>query len=208
MYFVKTPAIIKFFYPNVIWNIKGKEKTIFLTFDDGPDKEVTPAILDILQTFDAKATFFCVGRMAVKHPELVEKIKNMGHSIGNHTYHHTRGIHKNTNEFIHDIERCNDNIQSKFFRPPYGKITFSQIKRLKSKYNIILWSLLPGDFDRGITKEKCLERALKYTKGGSIIVFHNNVQSKEKVLFVLPEFLDRFSKLGYTFEPLKEEMFH
>ena len=207
MYFVKTPGIIKIFYQNVIFDIKGKEKTIYLTFDDGPDIDVTPDVLEILQKFNAKATFFCVGNKAVNHPELLEKIREMGHSIGNHSYSHIRGNYVKANVFYDDIEKCDMIINSKLFRPPYGKITRNQIEKLRSKYYIILWSVIPGDFDNKVSKEKCLDRSVKYTKGGSIIVFHNNLKAKEKVLYVLPQYLEHFSKLGYTFEALSEQLF-
>ena len=207
MYFVKTPAISTLFYRNVVFNIKGREKSIFLTFDDGPDEEVTPLLLDILQKFHAKATFFCLGKKAKKHPELVAKIKSHGHSTGNHSYHHLKASQVTDQEYFSDVEKCDEIISSKLFRPPYGSITRKQIEYLKSKYNIILWSILPGDFDLSVSKEKCLARSIKYIKSGSIIVFHDNIKSKEKLLFVLPQFLERFSKLGYTFEALNENMF-
>lgn len=207
MYFVKTPGIIKIFYQNVIWDIKGKGKTIYLTFDDGPDTDVTPDVLEILQKFDAKATFFCVGKKAVKHPELLEKIKEMGHSIGNHSYSHIHGNCVSDEVFYDDIEKCDMVLNSRLFRPPYGKITRTQIEKLRAKYYLILWSVLPGDFDKKVTKEKCLARSVKHTKSGSIIVFHNNLKAKEKVLHVLPEYLEHFSKIGYTFEALSKELF-
>lgn len=207
MYFVKTPAISKLFYQNVIFDIKGREKSIFLTFDDGPEKEVTPLVLDILQNYNARATFFCLGNKVKKHPELVAKIRSLGHSTGNHSYLHLKGSRISDPEYYSDIEKCNEVMPSKLFRPPYGNITRKQIEYLKSKYHIILWSILSGDFDLSVSKEKCLARSIKYTKSGSIIVFHDNIKSKEKLLFVLPQYLEWFSKLGYTFEALNEDMF-
>ncbi len=208
MYFIKTPAITKFLFPKLVWEIKGAGKTIYLTFDDGPDREVTPSILEILEKYKARATFFCLGKKAVQHPDLLKLIREKGHTVGNHSFHHAKSGKVKTNVFIDDVEKCDEIIQSKLFRPPYGKITFSQIKRLLPKYKIILWSILPGDFDKKVSRDECLARSVKYTKGGSIIVFHDNEKAKEKVLNVLPEYLDTFSKLGYTFEALKEEMFN
>lgn len=207
MYFVRTPLVSKLFYPNVIFDIKGKEKSIFITFDDGPEEEVTPLVLEILEKFDAKATFFCLGKKAKKHPELIAKIKSLGHTTGNHSYKHLKASMVSATEYYADIEKCDEIISSKLFRPPYGSITKKQIRYLKSKYNIILWSILPGDFDQSVTKEKCLSRSIKHTKGGSIIVFHDNLKSREKLLYVLPLYLEWFSKLGYTFEALNENMF-
>jgi peptidoglycan/xylan/chitin deacetylase (PgdA/CDA1 family) len=207
MYFVKTPAIIKIFYRKVIWHVKGAGNIIYLTFDDGPDREITPAILDILQKYNAKATFFCLGEKVVQNPDLTNLIRVMGHSIGNHSYHHIKSSHVTPDQFLDDVEKCEMIVHSKLFRPPYGKISRAQINKLRPKYRIILWSVLAGDFDQKVTWEKCLSRSIKNTKGGSIVVFHDNAKAKEKVLRVLPEYLDTFSKLGYTFEPLKEEMF-
>jgi peptidoglycan/xylan/chitin deacetylase (PgdA/CDA1 family) len=207
MYFVKTPEIFKVLCRKRIWSIKNSGRKIFITFDDGPEPEVTPAIMDILKQYNAKATFFCLGIKILKNQNLLKEIRENGHTIGNHSFHHVPGNKTTVSEFIREVEKCNALVSSKFYRPPYGKISSRQAKAINKQYHIILWDVLPGDFDPGISKEKCLARSVKNTKDGTIIVFHDSLKSKEKVLYTLPRYLEHFSKLGYTFEALKEEYF-
>ena len=202
MYFVKSPKMFDLLYPDLIWRIRSTEKKLYLTFDDGPDKTLTPELLTILDHFKAKATFFCVGKKIEKFPELLEQIIGAGHSIGNHTYHHIKGGNVETDTFIEDVSACNKLLQSNLFRPPFGSIKRGQIKQLKDQYKIYMWTVMPGDFDQHISKEKCFNRSIRYTKKGTIIVFHDNVKSKEKVLYTIPRYIEHFQKLGYTFETL------
>ncbi|MBC8488447.1 MAG: polysaccharide deacetylase family protein [Bacteroidetes bacterium] len=207
MYFVKTPKIITLLYRNLIWEIPNTEKKIYLTFDDGPDKDVTLQILEILDNYKTKATFFCLGKKAEKNPEIISQILSCGHKIGNHTYNHLNGRKTNSGEYLQDIKKCDKILDTKLFRPPYGKITRKQIKELKDNYKIILWTVLPGDFHKNVTKEQCYKRSIRHTKSGTIIVFHDNIQTEEKVLYVLPKFLEHFISKGYTFEPINDELF-
>ena len=202
MYFVKSPKMFDLLYPDLIWRIRSTEKKLYLTFDDGPDKTLTPELLTILDHFKAKATFFCVGKKIEKFPEILKQITSAGHSIGNHTYHHLKGKNVETDTFIEDVSTCDKLLQSNLFRPPFGSIKRSQIKQLKDQYKIYMWTVMPGDFDQNISKEKCLNRSIRYTKNGTIIVFHDNVKSKEKVLYTIPRYIEHFQKLGYTFETL------
>ena len=202
MYFITPSNILKKIYRNLVWEIPTKEKVIFLTFDDGPVPEVTPDILDILKQYKSKATFFCLGKNVEKNPEIFKKIISSGHGIGNHTYEHLNGWKTKSNDYIDNIKKCNELFKTNLFRPPYGKITHRQIKLLKNDYSIILWSVLCGDFHKKVSKEKCLNNALKFTKEGSIIVFHDSLKTKEKVLYALPRFLEYFISKGYKFDVL------
>jgi len=202
MYFVRSPKIFDFFYPDLIWRIQSAEKKLYLTFDDGPDNSVTPELLKILHQLNAKATFFCVGKKVKKLPGLVEQITEAGHSIGNHSNNHLKGRKVQTVSYLQDIKICNNLLDTKLFRPPYGSIKLNQIKQLKDQYKIYMWTVLPGDFDHKVSKEKCLFRSIKYTKSGTIIVYHDNVKAKEKVLYTVPKYIEHFQKLGYTFEAL------
>jgi peptidoglycan/xylan/chitin deacetylase (PgdA/CDA1 family) len=186
----------------MLWRMPKSGKRIYLTFDDGPDEDVTPAILEILKRYEVKATFFCVGKKVNQHPELMSMLQQEGHSVGNHTFSHLKGKKTNDTLFLQDTEKGNEQVGSSLFRPPYGSITRSQIKKLKEKYKIVMWTLLPGDFDPRISIEKCLKRSIKYTMAGTIIVFHDNKNIKEKVLYVVPKFIEHFQNLGYTFEAL------
>lgn len=202
MYFVRSPKLFDLFYPDLIWRIQSPGKKLYLTFDDGPEKSVTPELLEILNQFNAKATFFCVGEKAEKNPGILDQIREGGHSIGNHTYHHIKGKSVDTKLFLEDVEKCNKMLDTNLFRPPHGSIKYKQIKSLKKQYQLFMWTLLPGDFDPKISKEKCLQRSIKYTKNGTIIVYHDNKKTKDKVLYAVPKYIEHFQKLGYTFETL------
>lgn len=204
MYFVKTPKVFRFLFKNYIWHIPDTGKTIYLTFDDGPHKEITPLILKILEDYNAQATFFVLGKNAEKHPGLIKDIRSLGHSIGNHSYSHNNGWKHGDIEYLQDIEKCDTIINSTLFRPPFGKLTNKQSTNLKKKYKLIYWSVMPGDFDNKITKQDCLARSVKNTKKGSIIVFHENEKAKDNMLFTLPLFLKSFSEKGFSFKSLNQ----
>lgn len=201
-YTAKIPWIIKKIFPSLIYTVDNQEKKVFITFDDGPIAATTTQILDILDTFGAKATFFCLGKNVENHPELFELIKQKGHSVGNHSYSHKNGWKTENTEYFHDIDKATKLIKSKLFRPPYGKIKPSQIKYLKKKYKIVMWDVLSGDFDPHTSKEKCYDNVINNIESGSIVVFHDSLKAKEKVLDILPRVLKTLSELGYVFEGL------
>ena len=200
MYLAKSPVLIRrLFSRNLTWEIQSKDKNIFLTFDDGPTPQVTEEVLHILDNYQAKATFFCVGEKVKNHREIFNKIRQSGHSIGNHTFNHLKGWSSKTKDYVDNVKSCETYFKTKLFRPPYGKIKVSQILQLKESYRIIMWTVLSGDFDQSISKEKCLENAIKFTGKGSIVVFHDNVKSSKKMLHALPGFLAHFKEKGYEF---------
>ena len=204
-YLIKIPRIITSYYKNYTWRFKTIKKEIYLTFDDGPTTEVTQFVLDTLKEHQAKATFFCIGKNIEKHPELFKKIIKEGHAIGNHTQHHLNGWKTSLDNYINDIETCQNTINqftknSKLFRPAYGRIKKSQAKSLINKgYQIIMWSVLSGDFDTHLSKEKCLDNVVKNTKNGDIIVFHDSEKAFEKLQYLLPLILKYFSEKGFEF---------
>lgn len=204
MYLVKTPVLIsRLMSKSLIWKIPSQEKKIFLTFDDGPILPLTVKILEILKEYDAKATFFCVGENAKRHPQVLDQIKKEGHLIGNHSHQHISGWKTPVAQYIENVRQAAESIDSHLFRPPYGQINYQQIKALKSEYKIIMWSILSGDFDPNLSQQQCLFNVLQ-SKAGDIVVFHDNIKSTEKVLYVLPRFLKHFSDLGYRFCNLKD----
>lgn len=199
---VKTPSLIRFLLPGLVWEVKTEKKEIFLTFDDGPHPEITPKVLDILDKYKAKATFFCVGENVSKHPQTYAEILKRGHKTANHTYNHLKGWITKNEEYYQNIQKCAAKVDSKLFRPPYGKIGLTQISAIKKDFSIVMWSVLPRDFDRKVNPEECLKNAVSNSKEGSIIVFHDSLKSAENMLFALPKFLDHFSKQGFTFPVL------
>lgn len=204
MYLKKTPYLVKLFSnKNLIWDFKSVDKSIYLTFDDGPTPGITEKVLTILDEFNAKATFFCLGKNVKDNPDIFQKIITQGHSVGNHTYDHFNGWKTNEDEYLLNIKKAEKYISSNLFRPPYGRIKKSQIQNIKNKYKIILWTVLSGDFDKNISKEKCLSNVINYAQKGSIIVFHDSVKAKEKILFALPEVLKYFSDKGFSFERIQ-----
>ena len=204
-YSVKTPWWLKLLYKNCIWHIKGTKKTIFLTFDDGPHPTITPFVLDELKKYDAKATFFCIGKNVLQHTDTYRRITIEGHKIANHTHNHLNGWKTDTHIYLQNIEEAKKYIDSELFRPPYGKITKFQLQQLATKkfqLKAIMWSVLSGDFDKNLAPQKCLHNVIKHTKNGSIVVFHDSEKAFERLQYALPRVLDYFSKQGYSFEKI------
>jgi peptidoglycan-N-acetylglucosamine deacetylase len=194
---------MKQIYPDVIWDIRETGKTLFLTFDDGPTPEITEKVLDMLDSCDAKGTFFCLGRNVERHPEVYNQILNRGHMVGNHSYSHLKGWKTKNDEYYEDIRLASQLIISNVFRPPYGQIKRSQINHLRSEYKIVLWEVMSHDYEHRISKERSLKAVLKYTKEGSILVFHDSVKAWNKLSYILPRLLKHFSEQGYKFDVLK-----
>lgn len=214
-YWVKSPRWIKWIFPSYIWHIITDKKHLFLTFDDGPDPAITPFVLDQLKAFNAKATFFCIGDCAKKHPELLQRIKDEGHQIGNHTQYHPNGWKTPLTEYKNNISEAEKHLfdnnfkNSKLFRPPYGKCTKSQRKFLKAQgYKIIMWSSLSADFDTSLTKEEVLSNITSNTKTqGDIIIFHDSEKMKKNVIYCLPKILEFYTKKGFTFNTIDLKLF-
>jgi len=205
MYFIKTPFWLRALYPSLTWRIKEPGKTVYLTFDDGPHETATEFVLEQLKQFNAKATFFCIGKNVASYPEVYKKILNDGHSIGNHTYNHVNGWKVKDDVYMEEINKAAGLIQSNLFRPPYGRIKRSQIKKLQSSNSslqTIMWDVLSADFDTNVTPEACLGYVLYHTKPGSIIVFHDSTKAWERMQYTLPKVLEHFSKEGYEFKAL------
>jgi len=203
MYLSKSPKIVKKYYQNLVWDIPNDEKKIYLTFDDGPTPEITPWVLEMLNQHQITATFFCLGCNIEKHPDIYKAIIDGGHTVGNHTYHHLNGWHTADEDYFRNIKKCNDFIHSKLLRPPYGRIRKSQANKLSAEYKIIMWDVLSGDFDPKTTKEKCLYNVVKYTKSGSIIVFHDSVKAAEKLKYTLPQAIEILLDSGFVFDTVK-----
>ncbi len=204
-YFVKTPGWLKLLYKRCTWQLTDKDKVIYLTFDDGPHPVVTPLVLDTLKAFDARATFFCIGKNVVAEPTVYTRILEEGHGVGNHTFNHLNGFKTPDRAYIGNIIEAKKYIDSRLFRPPYGRITPFQLRLLAGGpegFTVVMWSVLSGDFDTSISKEKCLENVLLATGNGSIVVFHDSEKARERMQYALPAMLEYFSKKGYRFEKI------
>lgn len=200
--FIKPPPLIKSFYSSLEWSIPVSAPIIYLTFDDGPSPEVTPWVLEVLKAFDARATFFLVGDNVRKFPSVVEKILKDHHKIGNHTFNHLDGWKTEDEKYLENISRCHQLVDSNLFRPPYGKIKKSQIKKLSMTYRIVMWSLLSYDFAAQINHQKILHKLKKFTLPGSIIVFHDSLKAEANLRQMLPIFLETMKTSGYSFHSL------
>lgn len=204
MYWHKNGFLLKWLYPWFVWHKSRSEKTIYLTFDDGPIPEVTEWVLHILQQYQAKATFFCVGDNIRKHPLVYEQVKQAGHTIGNHTYNHLNGWKTPKEVYMHNINQFEQAAGKDIhlFRPPYGKITRQQAKIVRQTHQIIMWDVLSGDFDQNLSPAECLRKSIRYTEPGSIIIFHDSLKACKNLEYVLPQYLRHFHSLGYKFENL------
>jgi peptidoglycan/xylan/chitin deacetylase (PgdA/CDA1 family) len=210
MYFIKAPWWLKAFYASLIWKIPEKEKVLYLTFDDGPHETATPFILDELKKYNAKATFFCIGKNVAAQSPLYNRILEEGHAAGNHTYNHLNGWKTDDATYINNIIKAAELIESNLFRPPYGRIKKFQSKVLMRKedparplFKIIMWDVLSGDFDIRLSPQQCLANVLKYAEKGSIIVFHDSTKAWSRMSYALPRVLAHFSEQGYVFKALE-----
>jgi peptidoglycan/xylan/chitin deacetylase (PgdA/CDA1 family) len=204
MFLHYSPFWLKAIYPRYVWHIPIKEKKIFLTFDDGPIPDVTEFVMEELVKYDAKATFFCIGDNVRKHPDIFAQLLDRGHSVGNHTFNHMNGWKTEDETYMENIHLCDRQLmlETNLFRPPYGRMKSSQIKLIPDHRKIIMWDVLSGDFSPHITPEVCLKKTIKYTRPGSIVLFHDSVKASKNMQYTLPRFLEHFSEKGFSFEIL------
>jgi peptidoglycan/xylan/chitin deacetylase (PgdA/CDA1 family) len=206
MYLIKTPFWLRAIYPKCTWKIPVQEKVIYISFDDGPDPDATPFVLEQLAKFNAKASFFCIGNNVLKHPNIYESILQQGHAVGNHTYDHLNGWKTETHTYLENIKDAATLIDSPLFRPPYGRIKKAQIRALKNAKDmpnqIIMWDVLSGDFDLQLTGADCARNVIENTVPGSIIVFHDSQKAWDRMSIALPLVLAHFSNLGYQMKAI------
>ncbi len=201
---VSPPKLIRSVFSNLTWNIKNETRNIYLTFDDGPIPETTPWVLEKLRKYNVKATFFCIGDNVRKYPKLFQQIIQEGHAVGNHTFNHLDGWKTCNRNYIENIKKAQNLINTELFRPPYGKIKPSQMHLLRN-YHIVMWDVLSMDYDRNISPKKCLANVLANTKQGSIIVMHDSLKAEKNMKFVLEYGIEILLESGFIFDKIQHK---
>lgn len=191
------PRILRPFFGKVTWQIRTSSKVIYLTFDDGPVPEVTPQVLDILDRYKWKATFFNVGDNVRKYPELHQEVLKRGHKVGNHTFNHLKGYNFPTDEYVDNVKKASGYIRTDIFRPPYGRITKNQRRALRKDFRIIMWDVITYDYDKNLTPEQVFRNVTSNLRKGSIVVFHDSIKAQKNMLAVLPQAIEFWQSKGY-----------
>ena len=208
MPYYKTPVFLPWIYPSFLWRKPTDKKIIYLTFDDGPVQRVTDFVIEELEKYNAKATFFCVGENINKYPDVFHKVLQHQHQVANHTYNHLNGWKTHVSNYLNNVSQCENiiNEQSngkgqKLFRPPYGKIKYLQAKKLQD-YQVVMWDVLTYDFDNLIPAGDSLKKSIRFTQKGSIVIFHDSFKAEKKLRYMLPGYLDHFAQQDYQFKTL------
>ncbi len=199
MFIEQPPWFYRVMFPGAIWRIPSPEKSIYLTFDDGPIPRITPWVLDLLDKYDIKATFFCVGDNVRKYPDIYKMIRERGHHTGNHTYNHVQGIRFRTKNYLQNVNKANDLIHSNLFRPPHGHMRFPQVCALRKQYKIIMWDVVTRDYSPHMTPNGVLNVVKKYTRNGSVVVFHDSLKAEKNMCKALPPAIEWLQDQGYRF---------
>ena len=201
MFIEQPPQLIRYLYPSAIWRMDKDERAVYLTFDDGPIPRVTPWVLDVLDRYGIKATFFMVGDNIRKHPDEFRMVVERGHRIGNHTFNHIRGLSYDINSYLENTDKaCRMMMNTNLFRPPHGYMSPKQYVELKKRYKIIMWDLVTRDYNRKFTGEQILQKVKKYVRNGSIITFHDSLKSEENIRYALPKAIEWLMEQGYEFK--------
>ena len=202
MLIVRPPSLLTRALHRMTWDLSGEHRDVFLTFDDGPTPVVTPWVIDRLEEAKAQATFFCLGRNVDKHPEIYRQILSAGHSVGNHSYSHLKGFRSSVRRYMDDIDLAADMIDSKLFRPPYGRIFPGQVKAVMQQYDIIMWDVLSIDYNPGLSGKRVLQNVTRNVKPGSIIVFHDSDKAADNLYYALPRTLEFLQQEGYSMKSI------
>ncbi len=206
MFIEQPPFFYRMFFPGAIWRIKKSEKQVFLTFDDGPIPEITPWVLDLLDKYNIKACFFCVGDNVRKYPEIYQMILDRGHTVGNHTFHHKQGLKSWTKTYSADVYHAQGLIESKLFRPPHGHMRLNQFFWLMRKFKIIMWDVVTRDYSNKMTAKGVFNVVRHYTRPGSIIVFHDSVKAWPRLQTALPQSIEWLKSRGYSFGIIEDNI--
>lgn len=205
MFIEQPPLFYRILFPECVWRLHRKRKCVYLTFDDGPIPEVTPWVLDTLDQYGVKATFFCVGDNVRRNPELFEEIKRRGHNVGNHTMNHLQGIKVTSQRYLRNVLEAHRYINSPLFRPPHGLLRWAQASILREQFTIIMYDLVTRDYSNKLSGEDVLNNVKRYARKGSIIVFHDSLKAEKNLKYALPRAIEWLKSKGYTFELIKAQ---
>jgi peptidoglycan-N-acetylglucosamine deacetylase len=197
------PRFLTRLFPSLIWSFPDETDGVFLTFDDGPTKDLTFWVLDQLKRYEAKATFFMLGKNVELNPEVYERVVAEGHKIGNHSYSHLKGWATETGQYVQDIDFANGFLHSNLFRPPYGRIKPSQFKILRKRYKIIMWDVLSMDYSHRVSPRRVTNNVVNYIHPGAIIVFHDSKKAERSLKYALPRVLEAISQKGLRFKSIE-----
>lgn len=195
----RPPFLYRLLFPGAVWRMPQDNKCVYLTFDDGPIPEVTPWVLDFLDQQEIKATFFCVGDNVRKYPEVYQEILSRGHKTGNHTFNHLQGLRTWTRDYLNNVAKAAELIQSNLMRPPHGHIRIPQFLMLRRKYRVVMWDLVTRDYSKILSGEEVLNNVRRLTRNGSIIVFHDSLKSEKNLRYALPKAVEWLKSEGYEF---------
>lgn len=204
MFIEQPPLLYRALFPGAIWKIPGRqEKCVYLTFDDGPIPEVTPWVLDILDRYQVKATFFMVGENVRHHPDVYRQVLARGHAVGNHTYNHLQGLGCRTRDYMANVRKASGLIQGRLFRPPHGHVRFSQFRNLRNAgYKVVMWDVVTRDYSPHMTPQDVLRNVQRYVRNGSIIVFHDSLKAEQNMRWAMPRAVEWLLNEGYAFRLL------
>lgn len=200
MFIEQPPQLIRQLYPRACWRMNVSERAVYLTFDDGPIPEVTPWVLDVLDKYKIKATFFMVGDNVRKHPDEYKMVVERGHRIGNHSFNHLKGFAESTEHYLANIDKASAYISSDLYRPPHGIMRMSQYRALCERYRIIMWDLVTRDYNPKLTGEQVLDKVKRYARNGSIITFHDSLRATHNLYYALPRAIEWLLAEGYEFK--------
>lgn len=194
------PKLLRWLYPRALWRMDPNEKAVYLTFDDGPIPEITPWVLDLLDKYHIKATFFLVGDNVRKHPEEFQMILDRGHRVGNHTFNHIGGLRHLSYNYLANTNQADALIKSNLFRPPHGWMRWCQYVVLSHRYKVVMWDVVTRDYSKRLNGREVLKIVKKYTRNGSIITFHDSLKSEKNLKYALPRSIEWLLEQGYEFK--------
>ncbi len=208
MFIERPPFLYRMYFPEALWRIPQSKKCVYLTFDDGPIPQVTPWVLDTLDRYKVNATFFCTGDNVARNPGLFNTLRAAGHNVGNHTMSHVQGVKMTTPAYLRNIEKAHDLIQSPLFRPPHGFMRPSQFAAIKEKYTTVMWDVVTRDYSNKLNGEEVFHNVRKYTRNGSIIVFHDSLKAEKNMKYTLPRAIEWLLENDYRIELLGPRLQH